>query len=59
MQNGAIPNEIMRRMVYDQKQVNKNQKDEYIRVIGADKGKLISLLHLAPNTKPKVFRKFK
>jgi len=58
MKNGAIPNEILRRMVYDQKQVNKLQKDEYIRVIGADEGRLISLLHLAPNTKPKVFRKF-
>ncbi len=58
MKNGAIPNEILRRMVFDQKQVNIMQKDNYIRVIGAGEGRMISLVHLAPNTKPKVFRKF-
>ncbi len=58
MLNGAIPNEILRRTIFEQKQANKNREDTYIKVIGADLGRIISLLHIAPNTRPKVFRTF-
>ncbi len=59
MKNGAIPNDLVKRLVYDQKQVNRQDMETYIKIYGADERKLITLLHLQPRNKAKVFRRFK
>ena len=58
IKNGAIPNDLLRRMVFDRKQVQRSGVETYVRVLSGENGRVASLVHLPVGRKPRVFRTF-
>ena len=59
MNNGQVPNALVRRLLPDQKQCNRLEKTEIMRVFDANDMRLVALLELRPRNPVRVRRIFK
>ncbi len=58
MRGGQIPNDLLRRMIVEQKKANIEQQAVNIGIYAGMSGRLLSLLEVRPNNEPRIRRVF-
>lgn len=59
MTNGQIPNELSKRLIFQQKMVNKSRIPRGVRIFQGSSGRLSSLVEIQPCREPKIKRVFR